>query len=139
VNAPAIEVRGVTVRYGEALALEDVDLTVHSGRVCGLIGMNGSGKSTLFKTIMGLAVPDRGTVRINGGAPVTARRAGILGYVPQSEDVDWSFPLSVRDVVMTGRYGRLGFTRRARKADRDAVAPARPIATPSRTPWNAWN
>ncbi|MGK8500830.1 metal ABC transporter ATP-binding protein [Nocardia asiatica] len=123
-NAPAIEVRGVTVAYAETPALEDVDLTVHPGRVCGLIGMNGSGKSTLFKTIMGLARPERGTVRINGGAPSAARKAGILGYVPQSEDVDWSFPLSVRDVVMTGRYGRLGFTRRARRADRDAVAHA---------------
>ncbi|MBF6466864.1 metal ABC transporter ATP-binding protein [Nocardia beijingensis] len=123
-NAPAIEVRGVTVRYGEVPALDDVDLTVDAGRVCGLIGMNGSGKSTLFKTIMGLVRPDRGTVRINGGAPVAARRAGVLGYVPQSEDVDWTFPLSVRDVVMTGRYGRLGVTRRPRKADREAVAHA---------------
>ncbi len=102
-NAPAIEVLGVTVHYGETPALEDVDLTVPSGRVCGLIGMNGSGKSTLFKTIMGLVAPDRGTVRINGGAPVAARRAGILGYVPQSEDVDWSFPLSVG---ARGVYGR---------------------------------
>ncbi|WP_159838321.1 metal ABC transporter ATP-binding protein [Nocardia sp. CY41] len=123
-NAPAIEVRGVTVRYGEVPALDDVDLTVDAGRVCGLIGMNGSGKSTLFKTIMGLVRPDRGTVRIIGGAPVAARRAGVLGYVPQSEDVDWTFPLSVRDVVMTGRYGRLGVTRRPRKADREAVAHA---------------
>ncbi len=124
ISAPAIEVRGVTVRYGDVLALDGVDLALDSGRVCGLIGMNGSGKSTLFKSIMGLVQPDRGTVRINGGAPVAARRAGVLGYVPQSEDVDWSFPLSVRDVVMTGRYGRLGFTRRARKADREAVAHA---------------
>lgn len=123
-NAPAIEVRGVTVRYGEVPALDNVDLTVDPGRVCGLIGMNGSGKSTLFKTIMGLVRPDRGAVRINGGAPVAARRAGVLGYVPQSEDVDWTFPLSVRDVVMTGRYGRLGITRRPRKADREAVAHA---------------
>jgi manganese transport system ATP-binding protein len=123
-SGPVIEVRGVSVHYGEVPALEDVDLTVNAGRVCGLIGMNGSGKSTLFKTIMGLAHPDRGAVRINGGAPVAARRAGILGYVPQSEDVDWSFPLSVRDVVMTGRYGRLGFTRRPREADREVVAHA---------------
>ncbi|MEU2038105.1 metal ABC transporter ATP-binding protein [Nocardia niwae] len=123
-NGPAIEVRGVTVRYGEVPALDNVDLTVQPGRVCGLIGMNGSGKSTLFKTIMGLARPERGVVWINGGAPLAARRAGVLGYVPQSEDVDWSFPLSVRDVVMTGRYGRLGFTRRPRKADREAVAHA---------------
>ncbi|WP_040781237.1 metal ABC transporter ATP-binding protein [Nocardia pneumoniae] len=123
-SEPAIEVRGVTVRYGDVLALDGVDLTLDSGRVCGLIGMNGSGKSTLFKSIMGIVQPDRGTVRINGGAPVAARRAGVLGYVPQSEDVDWSFPLSVRDVVLTGRYGRMGFTRRARKADREAVAHA---------------
>ncbi|MEV0295319.1 metal ABC transporter ATP-binding protein [Nocardia sp. NPDC050710] len=121
---PSIEIRNVTVHYGEVQALDGVDLTLHPGRVCGLIGMNGSGKSTLFKTIMGLVRPDRGTVRIDGADPAVARRAGTLGYVPQSEAVDWSFPLSVRDVVMTGRYGHMGFTRRARRADREAVAHA---------------
>ncbi|NEW41144.1 metal ABC transporter ATP-binding protein [Nocardia cyriacigeorgica] len=120
-DTSAIEVRDVTVHYGSVLALDAVDLTVESGRVCGLIGMNGSGKSTLFKTIMGLVTPDRGTVRIGGGTPTSARKAGVVGYVPQSEDVDWSFPLSVREVVTTGRYGRMGFTRRARRSDRDAV------------------
>ncbi|WP_280233921.1 metal ABC transporter ATP-binding protein [Nocardia cyriacigeorgica] len=120
-DASAIEVRDVTVHYGAVLALDAVDLTVESGRVCGLIGMNGSGKSTLFKTIMGLVTPDRGTVRIGGGTPAAARKAGAVGYVPQSEDVDWSFPLSVREVVTTGRYGRMGFTRRARRSDREAV------------------
>lgn len=120
-DRPAIDVRDVTVHYGSVLALDAVDLTVEPGRVCGLIGMNGSGKSTLFKTIMGLIAPDRGTVRIDGGTPAAARKAGVVGYVPQSEDVDWSFPLSVRDVVTTGRYGRMGFTRRARRSDRDAV------------------
>lgn len=83
--------------------------------------MNGSGKSTLFKSIMGTVKPDTGTVRINGQAPATARKTGVLGYVPQSEEVDWAFPLSVRDVVMTGRYGRMGLTRRPGKADRSAV------------------
>jgi manganese transport system ATP-binding protein len=83
--------------------------------------MNGSGKSTLFKTIMGTVKPDTGTVRINGQAPAAARKTGVLGYVPQSEEVDWAFPLSVRDVVMTGRYGRMGLTRRPGKADRSAV------------------
>ncbi|MBF6438770.1 metal ABC transporter ATP-binding protein [Nocardia cyriacigeorgica] len=120
-DRPAIDVRDVTVHYGSVLALDAVDLTVEPGRVCGLIGMNGSGKSTLFKTIMGLIAPDRGTVRIDGGTPAAARKAGVVGYVPQSEDVDWSFPLSVRDVVTTGRYGRMGFTRRARRSDREAV------------------
>ncbi|TQC42359.1 metal ABC transporter ATP-binding protein [Rhodococcus sp. WS4] len=118
---PAVEVRDVTVRYGDVLALDQVSLALRPGRVCGLVGMNGSGKSTLFKTIMGTVKPDAGTVRINGNAPATARKTGVLGYVPQSEDVDWTFPLSVRDVVMTGRYGHMGLTRRPRRADRDAV------------------
>lgn len=117
----AIRVEGLTVHYGDVLALDGVDLTLDHGHVCGLVGMNGSGKSTLFKTIMGMVRPDAGTVSIDGGAPARARKTGVLGYVPQSEDVDWSFPLSVRDVVMTGRYGRLGFTRRPRRADHEAV------------------
>lgn len=120
-NDPAIEVAGVTVHYGEVMALKDVDLTLAAGRVCGLIGMNGSGKSTLFKTIMGLVTPEQGTVRVRGAKPSVARKSGVIGYVPQSEAVDWSFPLSVRDVVTTGRYARLGFTRRVKRADRNAV------------------
>lgn len=121
---PAIQVSDVTVHYGEVRALERVDMTIAPGRVCGLIGMNGSGKTTLFKTIMGLVTPDHGTIRVHGGKPTAARRSGMVGYVPQSEAVDWSFPLSVRDVVTTGRYGRMGFTRRARREDRAAVAEA---------------
>ncbi|AII03840.1 metal ABC transporter ATP-binding protein [Rhodococcus opacus] len=118
---PAVEVRDVTVHYGDVLALEQVSLALQPGRVCGLVGMNGSGKSTLFKSIMGTVKPDSGTVRINGTAPAAARKTGVLGYVPQSEDVDWTFPLSVRDVVMTGRYGHMGLTRRPGRADREAV------------------
>ncbi|MDV7084244.1 metal ABC transporter ATP-binding protein [Rhodococcus opacus] len=118
---PAVEVQDVTVHYGDVLALDQVSLALHPGRVCGLVGMNGSGKSTLFKTIMGTVTPDSGTVRIKGTAPAAARKTGVLGYVPQSEDVDWTFPLSVRDVVMTGRYGHMGLTRRPGRADREAV------------------
>ncbi|MEV0355905.1 metal ABC transporter ATP-binding protein [Nocardia sp. NPDC050697] len=117
----AIEVDEVTVHYGEVLALERAALTLDRGRVCALIGMNGSGKSTLFKSIMGMVTPDAGTVRIAGGTPTAARKAGLVGYVPQSEEIDWAFPITVREVVMTGRYGRLGFTRRPRAADRAAV------------------
>lgn len=120
----AIRVDGVTVHYGDVLALREVSLTLERGRVCGLVGMNGSGKSTLFKTVMGLVEPDAGTVTIAGEPPSRARRSGVVGYVPQAEDVDWSFPLTVHDVVMTGRYGHMGFTRRPRRADRDAVAHA---------------
>lgn len=116
-----IEVRGVTVNYGEVRALDGVDLTVPSGRVTGLIGMNGSGKSTLFKTIIGLIRPQHGTVSIAGVTPAEARRRGILGYVPQSEDIDSTFPVSVRDVVMMGRYGRQGPMRHASAEDRAIV------------------
>lgn len=120
-SIPAVEVQDVTVRYGDVTALDGASLTLAAGCVCGLVGMNGSGKSTLFKTIMGLVKPDAGSVRIRGESPAHARRSGAVAYVPQSEDVDWSFPVSVRDVVLMGRYGRMGFTRRPRKADHAAV------------------
>ncbi len=120
-STPAIAVENVTVHYGEVLALDSASLSLEHSRICGLVGMNGSGKSTLFKVIMGMVKPDSGKVLINGQPPVKLRKDAGIGYVPQSEDVDWAFPLSVRDVVMMGRYGHLGFTRRPRKADRDAV------------------
>lgn len=118
---PAITVSDVTVRYGDVLALDGASLTLQPGRVCGLVGMNGSGKSTLFKTIMGIVRPDTGHVTVAGGTPERARQGGVIGYVPQSEEVDWDFPLSVRDVVMMGRYGHMGITRRPRSKDKQAV------------------
>ena len=120
----AIEVSDVSVSYGEVQALRDVQLRVGSGTVCALVGMNGSGKSTLFKVMMGLLRPDRGTVRLNGQSPDRARRRGVVSYVPQSESIDWSFPIDVQDVVMTGRYGQMGPLRRPRTTDRAAVAAA---------------
>ena len=118
---PAIEVHNATVHYGPVLALDKANLKLEYGTVCALIGMNGSGKSTLFKTIMGLIKPDNGTVRVNGLNPQQARKQAAIGYVPQNEAVDWNFPISVREVVMTGRYGAMGPMRRARKADQLAV------------------
>lgn len=118
---PAIQVDNVTVHYGTVLALDSATIHLQPGRVCGLVGMNGSGKSTLFKAIMGMVKPDGGTVKVNGLSPTQARKSGIVGYVPQSEDVDWSFPLTVRDVVMMGRYGGLGISRRPKAADHEAV------------------
>lgn len=120
----AIEVQGVTVRYGDVLALDGVHLSVAPGRVCGLLGTNGSGKSTLFKAVLGLVPLDRGQVQILGRTGAAARRRGLVGYVPQSEQVDWTFPVRVRDVVMMGRYGHMGQRRRPRTADREAVAHA---------------
>lgn len=114
VSEPSIDISGLHVRYGGVVALDGVDLTVHAGRVCALIGMNGSGKSTLFKAVMGLVAPARGTVRITGTA----------GYVPQQEAVDWTFPVRVSDVVLMGRYASMGRLRRSGPADQRAVSAA---------------
>lgn len=120
----AIRARGIRVSYGENVALDGVDLEVAPGLVHGLVGMNGSGKSTLFKVSMGLLRADAGTIEVFGGGPQRARRAQRVAYTPQSEDIDWAFPVSVADVVMMGRYGRMGWRRRASAEDRAAVAAA---------------
>lgn len=119
--AVAIAVENLSVQYQETTALSGVDLHIMPGRICGLIGVNGSGKSTLFKSLMGLLQPTTGRIHLNGMTIGNARRDNAVTYVPQSEDVDWSFPLSVWDVVMMGRYGRLGPSRRPRAVDRLAV------------------
>jgi len=103
----AVELREVTVRYGPVLALDGVNLEVCPGQALGIIGPNGSGKSTLLKTIAGLLAPVAGSVRVFG-VPPTELAPGTIGYVPQIEDVDWSFPVNVRDVVAMGRFPRLG-------------------------------
>ncbi|MER7013430.1 metal ABC transporter ATP-binding protein [Saccharopolyspora sp. NPDC000359] len=120
----AISAHRVTVHYGETLALDDVSVEITPGRVCGLLGMNGSGKSTLFKALMGLVRPDSGDIRLLGRDQRQARRDGLIAYVPQSEAVDWTFPVTVGDVVMMGRYGHLGPTRRPKQRDKAAVRSA---------------
>jgi manganese transport system ATP-binding protein len=120
-GAAAITVNGLYVDYNSVTALDGVDLTVEARTICGLIGVNGSGKSTLFKSLMGLVQPTRGSVRLFGLESGQSRKMNLVTYVPQSEDVDWTFPVCVRDVVMMGRYGKLGPMRRARRPDRDAV------------------
>ncbi|MCW4353881.1 metal ABC transporter ATP-binding protein [Hoyosella sp. YIM 151337] len=118
---PAIEVRDLTVAYRSLIALQSASLIVPWGQVYGLIGTNGSGKSTLFKAIMGMLRPRSGSICIDGGSAATARRRSVISYVPQSEDVDWSFPLSVRDVVTMGRYGAMNWLRIPRRRDRTLV------------------
>ena len=122
---PALAVRDVSVRYpnGHA-ALSHVSFELAFGSICGLVGVNGSGKSTLFKAIMGFVAPATGEVRIDGGPVADAVRANRIAYVPQSEEIDWTFPVLVDDVVMMGRYGRMGFLRRPTEADRVAVSDA---------------
>lgn len=115
----ALLIEGLSVDYGNLRALSDVNLRLDAGTVCAVLGMNGSGKSTLFKAISGVIRPSAGTVRIRGQSTRQAQRAGILGYMPQAESVDWDFPVSVRDVVLMGRYGAMGPSRRPRREDKD--------------------
>lgn len=124
-QALSVEVAGLTVAYANGhVALRDASFRLEAGTVCGLVGVNGSGKSTLFKAIMGLVQPAAGTVTIAGAPVKVAQKANWVAYVPQSEDVDWAFPVSVADVVMMGRYGFMSMLRIPRAADRAAVTEA---------------
>ncbi|WP_420485423.1 manganese/iron ABC transporter ATP-binding protein [Heliomarina baculiformis] len=117
-----ITVRDVTVTYRNGhTALHDASFEIPRGTITALVGVNGAGKSTLFKAIMGFVPAARGEITLLGKTVKQALRENLVAYVPQSEEVDWSFPVLVEDVVMMGRYGHMGFLRRPRQADRDAV------------------
>lgn len=116
---PAFAARHLTVNYDRTPVLFDISLEIPAGQLVGIIGPNGAGKSTLIKTAMGLLKPISGTVEFFG-RPLTEVRQRIA-YVPQRESVDWDFPTTVHDLVLMGRYGRLGLLRRPRSADRAAA------------------
>ncbi len=117
-----IRADGLTVTYRNGLtALVDASFSIPTGTITALVGVNGAGKSTLFKALMGFVPVARGTVEILGQPVRAALKAQSVAYVPQAEDVDWTFPVLVRDVVMMGRYGHMGFLRRARAQDHEAV------------------
>jgi len=119
-----IDIQDVSVRYQEKLVLDNATVHIPQGAICGLVGMNGAGKSTLFKAIMAAVPLVSGRVRLAGHTVKTAQKKGIVAYVPQTEAIDWSFPVSVRDVVMMGRYGFMNFLRLARAQDEEAVTRA---------------
>ncbi|HET9681939.1 MAG TPA: metal ABC transporter ATP-binding protein [Candidatus Limnocylindrales bacterium] len=119
---PAVRLRGVSAGYGDVVALREVDLEIERGSLLAVFGPNGGGKTTLLKLVAGLLQPWSGTIEVLGSRPgVEARR---IAYVPQAELVDWSFPVSVWNVAMMGRYPRLGPLRQPGAADRAAVAEA---------------
>jgi len=113
----------VTYRNGHT-ALRDATFDIPTGTITGLVGVNGAGKSTLFKAIMGFVPVAKGAISVLGMPVKDALRQNVVAYVPQSEEVDWSFPVLVEDVVMMGRYGHMGFLRRPGQVDRDAVTSA---------------
>lgn len=129
VAAPAIDVGAsgisashltVTYRNGHT-ALFDASFGIPKGTITALVGVNGAGKSTLFKAIMGFVPAAQGEISLLGMTVKDALRANLVAYVPQAEEVDWAFPVLVEDVVMMGRYGHMGFLRRASATDRAAV------------------
>jgi manganese/zinc/iron transport system ATP- binding protein len=114
-----VDVHDVTVAYHRKPVLWDVDLTLPAKHLIAIVGPNGAGKSTLLKAILGLVPLASGEIRIFGKPLKQAR--SLIGYVPQRETVDWDFPVNALDVVLMGRYGRLGWIRRPGRADRDAA------------------
>ena len=120
--AAAIHLTAVTAGYDDQPAIEAVDLSLAKGSLVAVFGPNGGGKTTLIKVIAGLLRPWHGTVEVLGGPPVAAARR--IAYVPQAELVDWSFPVSVWDVAMMGRFPRLGPFRQPGREDRESVAAA---------------
>ncbi len=121
-SAPiALQVTGASFSYGQSPALADIDFEMYAGEAVALIGPNGSGKSTLLKGILGLIPRMSGTVEVLGSPSAPA---GAIGYVPQADEIDQQFPVTLEQVVMMGRYRSLGWLRLPGKRDRLAVAHA---------------
>ena len=112
-----LEVRDLTVAYHRKPVVQSVNLTLPEGQLVGVVGPNGAGKSTMLKAILGLVPAAAGEVRVYG-RPYAAQRS-LVGYVPQRGSVDWDFPTDALDVVLMGRYGRLGWFRRPGAKDRE--------------------
>lgn len=123
-GSPAVAVTDLHVRYDQASrpALARVSLEVACGERTALVGPNGAGKSTLLKAIAGLLVPHSGSIRLFGNRVGACHHR--TAYLPQRADLDWQFPLTVAELVMTGRYVHLGWLRRPRAHDHDHVATA---------------
>lgn len=122
---PGIIAQDVTVTYRNGnTGLLNANFTIPTGTISALVGINGAGKSTLFKAIMGFLPMQNGSIRILGNTVQAALKKNIVAYVPQSEEVDWTFPVLVKDVVMMGRYGHMNFFRHPKKSDQDAVIDA---------------
>ena len=113
----------VTYRNGHT-ALRNASFEIPNGTITALVGVNGAGKSTLFKALMGFIPPATGEINILVMSVKNALKKNIVAYVPQAEEVDWSFPVLVEDVVMMGRYGHMGFLRNPKKADLQSVTSA---------------
>lgn len=121
-KSPGLCVRDIAVTYRNGhRALEAASFDLPRGSITALVGVNGSGKSTLFKAIMGFLPLRSGRVEVLGLDRDEALRRNLVAYVPQAEEVDWTFPILVEDVVTMGRYGHMGWLRRPSPRDRRMV------------------
>jgi len=110
VKEPSLLVEGLSVIYSNGhKALDNASFSIPRQSITALVGINGSGKSTLFKAIMGFVKSSGGRIELFGGSVKDALKANLVAYVPQNEEIDWDFPVLVKDVVMMGRYGHMGF------------------------------
>lgn len=117
-----LEVNNISVTYRNGhTALFNASFSLPQGSITALVGINGSGKSTLFKAIMGFVTLAKGSVDILGLPVNKALKSNLVAYVPQSEEIDWNFPILVKDVVMMGRYGHMNMLRIAKRSDHDKV------------------
>jgi iron/zinc/copper transport system ATP-binding protein len=112
-----VNVRDLSVSYHGKEVLRDISFSLETGRLVGIIGPNGAGKSTMIKAMLGLIPRDRGEIEI-GGKPIESVRKKIA-YVPQRSNIDWDFPIVVKDTVLLGTYPKLGLFHRPKKRDRD--------------------
>ncbi len=120
-----VRIDRVWVYYRDIPVLKDVSLNIEAGEFSGLVGPNGSGKTTLLKVILGLVKADRGTIEVFGVSPEKlGRKRHLIGYLPQRSLIDWQFPASVLDVVLMGRYGRIGIVKHASDKDREIALQA---------------
>lgn len=117
--ASVAEFRGVSFRYGVNPVLQDVTFDILSNDFLAIVGPNGGGKTTLLKLLLGLLKPESGSIRVFGRSPIEARRR--IGYVPQRIEFDGNFPVTVEELVLTGRLGRRGLGRRYTDEDRAAA------------------
>ena len=121
-RSDAIDIRGLSVSYGGAPVVWDITARFPHGHLSAIVGPNGSGKSTLLRAVMGMQPADTGRVQMLGATPRQARSE--VAYVPQREEVDWDFPITVREAVEMGRFSRAGWLRRLSSSDRSAAQSA---------------
>lgn len=120
-----VKIDKVSVYYRDMPVLKDISLNIEAGEFSGLVGPNGGGKTTLLKVVLGLVKADKGTIEVFGVSPEKlGRKRHLIGYLPQRSLIDWQFPASVFDVVLMGRYGRIGIVKHPSEKDREIALQA---------------